>query len=124
MLFDGVNLGLQSDGTLRVAEIVSKLLSPNLRCLLIEEPETEVHPGLLAKLLALFDAYSLDRQIVVSTHSPEVVNWCRPEDVRLVVREDGVTRAPPLEAGDLASVVRHLRDDGSLADFVYRRQRT
>jgi hypothetical protein len=124
VLFDGVNLGLQSDGTLRVAEIVLKLLQPDVRCLLVEEPETAVHPGLLAKLLALFDTYSLDRQIVVSTHSPEVVNWCRPEDLRLVVREEGVTRAHALEPADMESVVRYLQNDGSLADFVYRRQRT
>jgi AAA domain, putative AbiEii toxin, Type IV TA system len=124
VLFDGVNLGFQSDGTLRVAEIIVKLLQPDVSCLLVEEPETAVHPGLLAKLLALFDAYSLDRQIVVSTHSPEVVNWCSPQDVRLVVRENGVTRAHPLESGDLESVMRHLQDDGTLADFVYRRQRT
>ncbi len=124
VLFDGVNLGFQSDGTLRVAEIIAKLLLPDVRCLLVEEPETAVHPGLLAKLLALFEAYSLDRQIVVSTHSTEVVNWCKPQDVRLVVREDGVTRANSLESGDMQSVLRHLQDDGTLADFVYRRQRT
>jgi AAA domain, putative AbiEii toxin, Type IV TA system len=124
VLFDGINLGFQSDGTLRVAEIVWKLLQPSVSCLLIEGPETEVHPGLLAKLLALFDSYSLDRQIVVSTHSPEVVNWCTPQDLRLVVRDGSVTSVHSLEPADMENVLRYLRDDGILADFVYRRERT
>jgi len=124
VLFDGVNLGLQSDGTLRVAEILVTLLQPVSRVILIEEPETAVHPSLLARLLAVIDSYSLDRQIVVSTHAPQVVNWGRPEDLRLVVREDDRTAVRPLADEDMASVVQYLQDDGSLADFVYRRQRT
>jgi hypothetical protein len=124
VLFDGVNLGLQSDGTLRVAEILVTLLQPVSRVILIEEPETAVHPSLLARLLAVIDSYSLDRQIVVSTHAPQVVNWGRPEDLRLVVREDDRTVVRPLADADMKSVVQYLQDDGSLADFVYRRQQT
>lgn len=60
ILVDGTDLGLLSDGTLRVAEILMWLLYPELKLLLIEEPETAVHPGLLARLLAEFDAYSSD----------------------------------------------------------------
>jgi predicted ATPase len=41
-----------------------------LKLLLIEEPETAVHPGLLSKLLAEIDAYSGDRPIVLSPQSP------------------------------------------------------
>lgn len=121
--FDGVNLGLLSDGTLRVVEILVTLLQPATRVLLIEEPELAVHPGLLERLLAVLDAYSLDRQIVVSTHAPQVVNWGRPEDLRLVEREDGVTSVRPLADADPDEVVRHLTDD-DLADFVFRRERT
>lgn len=124
VLFDGINLGLQSDGTLRVAEIVSTLLQAGVRCLLIEEPETAVHPSLLGRLLALIDAYSIDRQIVVSTHSPQVVNWGRPDELRLVVREGDLTVVRPLEESDMARVHHHLQDDGTLSEFVYQRQRT
>ena len=122
VLFDGVNIGLQSDGTLRVAEIVAQLLRPGVSCLLVEEPETAVHPGLLAKLLALMDSYSFDRQIVISTHSPEVVNWCEPKQLRLVEREGGVTQVHALGSDDISRVMQYLHDQGTLADFIYARE--
>ncbi len=123
ILFDGVNLGYLSEGTLRVMEILVTLLQPATRVLLIEEPEMAVHPGLLERLLAVIDAYSLDRQIVVSTHSPQVVNWGNPDDLRIVERHGGTTAVRPLGDEQMASVVRHLQDV-ELADFVFRRERT
>jgi len=121
--FDGINLGYLSEGTLRVLEILVTLLQPSTRVLLIEEPEMAVHPGLLERLLAVIDAHSLDRQIVVSTHSPQVVNWGHPEDLRLVERDSNATTVRPLADEDVASVVRHLQDF-DLADLVFRRERT
>jgi len=121
VLFDGLNIGFQSDGTLRVAEIVRLLLRANATCLLIEEPETAVHPGLLSKLLALMDSYGYDRQIIVSTHSPQVVDWCEPEQLRLVERIDGNTQVRSLDPADLGRVKRYLQDEGTFSDFVFGR---
>lgn len=124
ILFNGVNLGLHSDGTLRIAEIFAKLLQPGLRCLLIEEPETAVHPGMLEKILAVLDSYSLDRQIIVSTHSPQVVDWGGADELRLVLRKDESTYVEPLSDKDRQHICRHLEDDGPLSEFIYNRQRT
>jgi predicted ATP-dependent endonuclease of OLD family len=121
VLFDGTNLGFCSDGTLRIARIVLELINPDVSCLLIEEPETAVHPGLLDKLLALVEAYSADRQIVLSTHSPQVVDRFAPDQLRLVEREEGVTRVHSLSAADRDLAISYLRDQGSLSDFVFRR---
>ena len=89
VIVDGINIGLLSDGTLRVLGIIVELLGPSSALLLIEEPETAVHPGLLSRLLSVLDSYSSDRQIVLSTHSPLVVSACSPEELRLVTRTDG-----------------------------------
>lgn len=121
VLFDGVNLGFCSDGTLRIARIVLDLLRPQVSCLLIEEPETAVHPGLLDKLLSLVEAYSTDRQIVLSTHSPQVVDRFAPDQLRLVEREEGVPRVHALSAADRDLAMSYLHDQGSLSDFVFRR---
>jgi len=120
VLFDGVNVGLCSDGTQRVADIVRLLILEHLTCLIIEEPETAVHPGLLARLLAVIDSYSYGRQIVISTHSPEVVDWCAPKDLRIVERIEGKTQVHALGDEDLARVHRYLADEGTFSDFVYR----
>jgi hypothetical protein len=119
--FDGMNFGLCSDGTQRVAEIVWWLLREKLTCLLIEEPETAVHPGLLEKLLSEIESYSYDRQVVISTQSPQVVDWCAPEDLRLVERIEGRTRVLPLEREEIARAHRYLAREGTFSEFVYWR---
>ncbi len=121
VLLDGTNLGLCSDGTLRITQMVLDLIRPDVSCLLIEEPETAVHPGLLDKLLALMESYSADRQIVLSTHSAQVVDRFVPRKLRLVERESGHTRVHALSAADRDLAIRYLRDQGSLSDFVFRR---
>ena len=119
VLFDGTNLGLLSDGTLRVAEILIRLISPGSKLLLIEEPETAVHPGLLSKLLAEIDAYSGDRQIVLSTQSPHVVSWANPLAIRLVERHAGKTSVRSLREDEVNRVSSYLNNEGTLGEFVY-----
>lgn len=118
--FDGVNLGLCSDGTQRIAQIIAELLSRRIRCLLIEEPETAVHPSLLSRLLAILEAYAQDRQIIITTHSPQVVDWCQPKDLRLVERLKGQTCVRNLDENELGRIYNYLAHDGTLSDFVYR----
>lgn len=86
---------------------------------LLEEPETAIHPGLLNRLLEEIDAHSHERQIVLSTHSPALLNWAQPEDVRLVTRLNGKTEARRLTADELSRVGMYLDDDLGMADFVF-----
>lgn len=119
ILFDGVNIGLLSDGTLRITEMLIALIRRTGSVVLIEEPETAVHPGLLSRLLDVFDSYSADRQVVVSTHSPRVVDWCRPDELRLIERVDAHTAVRSLSATETTRVAAYLSDEGSLSDFIY-----
>jgi predicted ATPase len=116
---DGVDLGLLSDGTLRAMRIFMGLLDPGIRLLLIDEPESAAHPGLLSRLLAEIETYSSDRQIVLATQSPQVVNWARPDAIRLVERQEGSTRVRGLDAATLERVERYLHDDDTLGSFIY-----
>lgn len=119
LLFDGVNLGLQSDGTLRVVEIVVHLLQRGAACLMIEEPELAVHPGLLGRLLSLMESYALDRQILLTTHAPQVVNWCTPAQLRMLERAGNSTLVRGIDASQMSRITRYLNDEGTLADFLY-----
>jgi energy-coupling factor transporter ATP-binding protein EcfA2 len=116
---DGVNVGLLSDGVLRSTELLIALIDPDIKLVLIEEPETAVHPGLLARLLNEIDAYAGDRQIIMTTHSPQVASWARPDELRLVERHDGAVHVRGLDADEIARLERYLHDEGTLGDFVY-----
>ncbi|MBD5786452.1 AAA family ATPase [Cellulosimicrobium terreum] len=67
-----------SDGTLRYLLWVAALLSPRPPALLVlNEPETSLHPDLLPALGALVHAAARDTQVVVVTHSSLLVDALR-----------------------------------------------
>ena len=86
----------ESDGTLRVAGIVTALLQePPVPVLGIEEPELTVHPGALPLLYDFLQQASRRSQVIVTTHSPELLDLIDADAVRVVVRgPEGTTVAP------------------------------
>lgn len=77
----------ESDGTLRVAGIVTALLQePPVPVIGIEEPELTVHPGALPLLFDFLKQASRRSQVLVTTHSPELLDQMEAEDVRVVLR--------------------------------------
>jgi predicted ATPase len=120
VLLDGINIGLLSDGTLRVLSILIELLleSPSATTI-IEEPEIQIHPGMLSKLLAEIESYTFGGNLIISTHSPQVVSWTTPEKINLVYRNDGQTFIRKLGADEIQNVVEYLCEEGDLGDWLY-----
>ncbi len=107
----------ESDGTLRVAGILTALLQePSLPVLGIEEPEQTVHPGALLLLYDYLREASTRSQVFVTTHSPILLNHLNLEDCRMFVvgrGEDG-TAVSPLTMSQIASIDRDLLSLGEL----------
>lgn len=84
--------GQESDGTLRMAGILTALLqSPAPPLLGVEEPELTINPGLLPLLFDYVRAASQRAQVVVTTHSPDLLDLLPVEDIRVVQRVEAVT---------------------------------
>jgi hypothetical protein len=84
-----------SDGTLVVTAIVAVVLTPDnqSKLLCIEEPENCLHPKALKTLISYLIQKSRDVQIIITTHSPYLLNFISPEDVLAAhVFDDGATR--------------------------------
>jgi predicted ATPase len=63
-----------SDGTLRYLLLIAALLSPRPpRLMILNEPETSLHPDLLAPLARLIRSAAATAQIVVVSHAPQLV---------------------------------------------------
>ncbi len=89
----------ESDGTLRVAGIITALLQePPVPVIGVEEPELSVHPGAIPLLYDHLKQATRRSQIIVTTHSPELLDLVDPEDVRVVMRADGETVVAPMRA--------------------------
>ena len=118
LLADGVNVGLLSDGTQRALEILWSLVSKTgLLC--IEEPETGFHPGLLSRLLNVIESHAGDRQIVISTHSPQVLARTQPSELRFVSNNAGKIAVKPLAPEAVAGLATFLEETGTVGDFVF-----
>ncbi|MGA9347881.1 MAG: AAA family ATPase [Anaerolineae bacterium] len=100
-----------SDGTLRFLGQLAALFSPDppaLAC--FEEPENCIHPGLLQLVVDVFKSASRKTQILVTTHSPDLLNFLDPEDLMIVEKKDGKTQCR--EAKDVAGVKEALKTLG------------
>jgi predicted ATPase len=62
-----------------------------------EEPELAVHPGALPILYDYLVEASERSQIVITTHSPELMDLFDIDCIRVVERRNGVTTVAPVE---------------------------
>src|SRR5947208_16348278 len=77
-----------SDGTLRYLLLVAALLSPRPPTLMIlNEPETSLHPDLLAPLARLIAKASTQTQIIVVSHAAMLVSALEQAGAERIVLE-------------------------------------
>ena len=107
-----------SDGTLKMLAYLVMLLDPNPpRFIGIEEPENFLHPRLLQDLGEECRAATERSQLLVTTHSPFFVNALRPEEVRILYRDDdGFAKVD--RASDIAKI-SSLVHEGALLGHLW-----
>jgi len=106
-----------SDGALRALGLLAAVYQrPAPTVLVIEEPEATIHPGALGAILDLLRHASRHMQVIVTTHSPEVLeaDWLQEEHLRIVTWEEGATRILPLATGTREALREHLMSAGEL----------
>ena len=105
----------ESDGTLRVAGLITALLQyPPVEVIGIEEPELTVHPGAIPLLYDFLKEASLRSQILVTTHSPDLLELIDANDVRVVLRDDDGTTVAPMAVDQRESVRQGLLSLGDI----------
>ena len=81
-----------SDGTLRFLLWGAALLSPRPPSLMVlNEPETSLHPDLVAPLAGMIRSAAAHTQVVVVTHSARLVELLAPESTVELIKEWGET---------------------------------
>ena len=87
-----------SDGTLRAVGLIAAVFQrPAPSVLVIEEPEATMHPEALGAVLDLVENASRTMQVVVTTHSPEILDasWIEGRHLRIFEWESGATKISP-----------------------------
>ena len=101
-----------SDGTLQFLALLSLIFAPTelgapLFC--VEEPENHLHPRMLESLVELQQQRQRElgsdaAQLIITTHSPHLVDLVTLDDLVVVEKEEGATRCVR------PSSKKHLRD--------------
>lgn len=108
-------LGQESDGTIRMLGLLAALLQePSQPFISIEEPEANIHPGALAVLAGVLDEVSLRSQVLVTTHSPDMLDHLPVESFLVVEKVGDATHVGPLDTSQIASVRKRLFTPGEL----------
>jgi predicted ATP-dependent endonuclease of OLD family len=109
-------LGLLGDGFSSVFRVAYTLFSSTPGSVVVlDEPELSLHPEAQKSLYKLLAELAEDRQIIIATHSPYMVNWSDLAKgarlFRLSLNREGFSRSCMLSSGAVASVLPVVQTD-------------
>jgi predicted ATPase len=108
-----------SSGLLNSAEILLELFAQRehgepLSPIIIEEPEAMLHPGAIHVIRDSFVEASETRQVLVTSHSPDLLDEISEESIRSVYRDEGGTHIVPLDEATKSVLRDRLYTPGEL----------
>lgn len=114
-----LNMAQISDGTLRMLGMLTAFYQPKAPDrITLEEPEQMIHPGLLPVLvdssLDYLEEEDPNRQIIITTHSPNLLDLMPPESIIGASFNDGVSDFEPISYRQLSVIQDNLFSAGEL----------
>lgn len=112
--FEAFNM---SDGTLRAFGLLLAVFQvPSPPLIVVEEPEASMHPAAASAILDLLRHASKEMQVVVSTHSPEILDakWIEDRHLRVVQWQEGATTVSGVSEMSKKALQDHLMGAGEL----------
>jgi len=106
-----------SDGTIQTLGLLVALFNPASKVLVIEEPENSVHPWIIRLILDACREAARQKQIIITSHSPIVINTIKPEDVWIIWRANGETHIKELSKLDQGFL--SMWEHGEIPTFEY-----
>ncbi|MES1223727.1 MAG: AAA family ATPase [Bacteroidota bacterium] len=88
---------------------------------LVDEPEIGIHPHQLHSLLDFFKDQSKEQQIIITTHSPQVLDIIGAEELnKIIIAEidyENGTVLRHLNSDEMQKAQSYLKDEGLLSDY-------
>lgn len=119
-----------SDGSKRLFYIISEIISIgtkdilgdySLQTILLEEPELGIHPHQLHQLMLFLKEQAHDKQIILTTHSPQVLDVLNPDELdRIIICEydqQKGTQLRHLNENQIKKASRYMQEEAFLSDY-------
>ena len=81
-----------SDGTILSLAALLASVDPRSSLIFIDEPENSVHSWILRVLVNRFREVSKQKNVILTSHSPVLINMLTPEEIWIVFRTNGETQ--------------------------------
>jgi hypothetical protein len=100
---------LISDGTINITALIIALFFEQKPLTIIEEPERNIHPYLIRKLALMLKEASINKQIIVTTHNPELIKNTDSNEILLVARDKkGFTKiSKPTDKAEIKTFLKN-----------------
>ena len=90
--------------------VIANWKSAHASLIAVEEPENGLHPHLSEHIVAILRAASDHRQVIVTTHNPEFLNYLDPNEIILCDKVDGFTKLRRAsEVSEIEKFRKHFR---------------
>lgn len=107
---------LLSDGTISITSLILALYFEDNELIIIEEPERNIHPALLVKLIEMMKDASKQKQIIITTHSPKVVECAGIENIITILRDkDGFSQIE--KPSEKEKIIKFIENEISVSDM-------
>jgi len=100
---------LISDGTINITALIIALYFEKKLLTIIEEPERNIHPSLISGVVQMLKEASQEKQIIVTTHNPEMVRHTDLGSILLISRdkEGFSTISRPVEKEEVKTFLKN-----------------
>ena len=111
-----------SDGTRRLFYIFFSIVNSNSKLIFLEEPELGIHPHQLSRLMDFLREQSRSKQIIITTHSPQVLNELKEDELDriIVTRYEGAERGTQmyhLSKEEKSYAIDYMKNGAFLSDY-------
>jgi len=118
---DDLALPLTESGT-GVGQVLAILYvvlnSPDSRIILVDEPQSFLHPGAIRKLFEIMRQHP-QHQYIVTTHSPTAITAAEPTTLFLVKKEGATSAVESVDLAQTDHTRMYLRDIGARLSDVF-----
>ncbi len=111
------NVAEESEGFRRyLAHLLALYQTPPKQTMFFEHPESGIHPGAFEALADEFKEHVRKGrgQVILTTHSPQLLDYFEPEQLRVVEIIDGRTRIGPVAPSQLKALRGNMMTPGEL----------
>ena len=119
-----VDITRMSTGTKRIFWLLANVFiasSRGMSLIGVEELETSIHPKLLKKLLEFLDEVLEDTSMIISSHSPFLIHYIKPERLYIGVPDDkGTALFKRIKSTKIRQFISLARDNGmSAGEYLF-----